>query len=58
MRALRRRSARHRHYRAAKIELGGDALTRGCLVIQGLDVPDEFVLFLSNGGVVQELRAR
>jgi hypothetical protein len=56
--ALRRRSARHRHYRAAKIELGGDALTRGCFVIQGLDVPDEFVLFLSNGGVVQEITCK
>jgi hypothetical protein len=65
MHTLRRRSSRRHHFRAAKIQLGGDTLARDCLVIniskggvrlnvEGLDVPDEFVLFLSNDGIVQE----
>jgi hypothetical protein len=65
MHTLRRRSSRRHHYRAAKIQLRGDTLARDCLVIniskggvrlnvEGLDVPDEFVLFLSNDGIVQE----
>jgi hypothetical protein len=69
MHTLRRRSARRNHYRAAKIQLGGDGLARDCLVInvskggvrlnvEGLDVPDEFVLFLSNDGVVHESRCK
>jgi hypothetical protein len=62
---LRRRSSRRRHCRAAKIQIEGDASTRDCLLIdiskggvrlnvEGLDVSDEFVLFLSNDGIVQE----
>lgn len=69
MHTLRRRSARHHHYRTAKIQLGGDAFTLDCLVIniskggvrlnvKGLDVPDEFVLFLANGGIVQEITCK
>jgi hypothetical protein len=65
MHTLRRRSSRRPHYRAAKIQLGGDLLARDCLVlniskggvrmnVEGLDVPDEFVLLLSNDGIVQE----
>jgi hypothetical protein len=65
MHTLRRRSSRRHHYRAAKIQLRDDTLARDCLVInlskggvrlnvEGLDVPDEFVLFLSNDGIVQE----
>jgi hypothetical protein len=65
MHTLRRRSSRRHYYRAAKIQLRGDTLARDCLVInlfkggvrlnvEGLDVPDEFVVFLSNDGIVQE----
>jgi len=65
MHRFRRRSARRRHCRAAKIQLGGGTVARDCLVINisdagvrlnvdGLDVPDEFVLLLSNDGVIQE----
>jgi hypothetical protein len=61
----RRRSARRSHYRAAKIQLGAGTLARDCLVIdisdggarlhvEGLDVPDEFVLLLSGDGMAQE----
>jgi hypothetical protein len=69
MHTLRRRSARRLHYRAAKIQLGSDIVARDCLVIniskcgvrlnvEGLDVPDEFVLLLSNGGIVQEITCK
>ena len=65
MHTLRRRSSRRPHYRVAKIQLGGETLARDCLVIniskggvrlnvEGLKVPDEFVLLLSNDGIVQE----
>ena len=65
MHTLRRRSSRRRCYRAAKIQLAGGTSAQDCLVInisdggvrlkaEGLDVPDEFVLLLSNDGVVQE----
>jgi len=65
MHRLRRRSARRYHCRAAKIQLGGGTVARDCLVInisnggvrlnvEGLDVPDEFVLLLSEDGIVQE----
>ena len=65
MHKLRRRSSRRHHCRAAKIQTGGDAPARDCLLIdiskggvrlnvEGLVVPDEFVLFLSNDGIVQE----
>jgi hypothetical protein len=65
MHTLRRRSSRRRRYRAAKIQLADGTPARDCLVIdisdggvrlnaEGLDVPDEFVLLLSNDGVIQE----
>ncbi len=65
MHRLRRRSARHRCFRPAKIQLEGGALPRDCLAIdisnrgvrlnvEGLDVPEEFVLLLSKDGVVQK----
>ena len=65
MHKLRRQSPRQLHCRAAKIQIGGDAPPRDCLLIDiskggvrlnvdGLDVPDEFVLFLSNDGIIQE----
>jgi PilZ domain len=65
MHTLRRRSPRRHACRAATIRFGGDALARDCLVInvskggvrlnvKGLDVPDEFVLCLSNDGIIQE----
>jgi len=65
MHTLRRRSPRRYHYRAAKIQLEGDALAHDCLVIniskggirlyvEGLDIPDEFVLLLNNDGIVQK----
>ena len=69
MHTLRRRLPRRHHYDAAKIRFGGDALARDCLVInvskggvrlnvEGLDVPDEFLLYLSNDGIVQESRCK
>jgi hypothetical protein len=69
MHTLRRRSMRRHHCRAAKIQLRDDTLARDCLVIniskggvrlnvEGLDVPDEFVLLLSNDGIVQESTCR
>src|ERR1700691_1741577 len=65
MHTLRRRLMRRHHCRAAKIQLGSDIVARDCLVIniskggvrlnvEGLDVPDEFVLLLVNDGIVQE----
>ena len=65
MHTLRRRSTRRHQCRAAKIQIRRDAPARECLLIniskggvrlnvEGLDVPDEFVLFLSNDGIVQE----
>jgi hypothetical protein len=69
MHTLRRQSPRRHHYRVAKIQFGTDPLARDCLVIniskggvrlnvEGLSVPDEFVLFLSNDGIVQEITCR
>ena len=65
MHTLRRRSSRRRCYRAAKIQLAGGTPAQDCLVIdisdggvrlnvEGLDLPDEFVLLLPNDGVIQE----
>jgi hypothetical protein len=65
MHTLRRRSSRRRHCLAAKIQIAGGTLARDCLVInisdggvrlnvEGLDVPNEFVLLFSNGRIVQE----
>ena len=65
MREERRRSPRHRLYRAAKIKLGAGIPPRDCLVIDvsdggvrvfldGFDVPDGFLLLLSCDGVVRE----
>jgi hypothetical protein len=65
MHKLRRRSSRRHQCRAAKIQIGGDPPARDCLLIDiskggvrlnvgGLNVPDEFVLILSNGGIIQE----
>ena len=64
MHTLRRRSTRRHQCRAVKIQIRRDAPARDCLLIdiskggvrlnvEGLDVPDEFVLFLSNDGIVQ-----
>ena len=65
MHRLRRREARRRYYRAGKIKLAAGA--RACattvvdisdggvrLNVEGLDVPDEFVLLISNDRKVQE----
>ena len=63
MHRLRRQEARQRCYRPAKIKLAAGA--RDCLIIdmsgggvrlnvEGLDVPDEFVLLISNDRKVQE----
>jgi hypothetical protein len=65
MHKLRRQSPRRHLCRAAKIRFGRDALARDCLLIEvskggvrlnveGLDVPDQFVLCLSNDGIIQE----
>ncbi len=61
----RRRSPRRGLYRAAKIKRGAGSSAHDCSVIDisddgvrlnvgALDVPDEFVLLLSNDGVVRE----
>jgi PilZ domain len=65
MHRLRRREARQRYYRPAKIKLA--AGTRACdcsvvdisdggvrLYVEGLNVPDEFILLISNKGKVEE----
>jgi PilZ domain len=65
MHRLRRRSERHHCYRAAKIKLRAGDRAHDCLLIdmsdggvrlniEGLEVPDEFVLLVPNGGNVQE----
>ena len=65
MHRLRRREARRRYYRPAKIKLGVGTRARDCFVIdisdggvrlnvEGLDVPDEFVLLISNEPEVHE----
>ena len=65
MHRLRRREARQRYYRPAKIKLAAGARACDCIVIdisdggvrlnvEGLDVPDEFMLLISNDRKVQE----
>ena len=65
MHRLRRREARQRCYRPAKIWLAAGARACDCTVVdisdggvrlnvEGLDVADEFVLLISNNGRVQE----
>ncbi len=65
MHKLRRQSPRRNRCRAAKIQIGADAPARDGLLIdiskggvrlnvEGLEVPEEFVLFLSNDGIIQE----
>jgi PilZ domain len=65
MHTLRRGSPRRHHYRAAKIQLKDGALAHDCLVInlskggvrlnvEGLDIPDEFVLLLDSDGIVKK----
>jgi PilZ domain len=65
MHRLRRREARQRCYRPAKIRLAAGARACDCLIIdmsdggvrlnvEGLNVPDEFVLLISNNGRLQE----
>ena len=69
MHRLRRREARLRYYRPAKIELAAGARACDCLVVamsdggvrlnvEGLDVPDEFLLLISSEPEVQERRIR
>ncbi len=65
MHRLRRQEARQRCYRPAKIKLAAGARACDCLIIdmsdrgvrlnvEGLDVPDEFVLLISNKGKIEE----
>ena len=65
MHRLRRREARQRYYRPAKIKLAAGARACDCTVVdisdggvrlnvEGLDVPDDFVLLISNKGKVEE----
>jgi PilZ domain len=65
MHRLRRRETRRRYHRPAKIKLAAGARACDCLVVamsdggvrlnvEGLDVPDEFVLLISNDRKVQE----
>ena len=65
MHRLRRREARQRCYRPGKIKLAAGARPCDCTVVdtsdggvrlnvEGLDVPDEFVLLISNKGKVEE----
>jgi PilZ domain len=69
MHMLRRRSLRRRDCHAVKIQLGADALARDCLLInvsdggvrlnvEGLEVPDEFVLFFYDKGTVEKSTCR
>ena len=62
---LRRREARQRYYHQAKIKLAAGARACDCTVVdmsdggvrlnvEGLNVPDEFVLLISNKGKVEE----
>ena len=64
MHRLSRQEARQRCYRPAKIKLGAGARACDCLIIdmsdggvrlnvEGLDVPDEFVLLISTKGKVR-----
>ena len=65
MHRLRRREARQRYYRPAKIKLAAGARACDCSVVdisdggvrlnvEGLNVPDEFLLLISNKGNVEE----
>ena len=65
MHRLRRREARQRYYRPGKIRLAAGARPCDCTVVdisdggvrlnvEGLNVPDEFVLLISNKGKVEE----
>jgi PilZ domain len=65
MHRLRRREARQRYYRPAKIKLAAGARACDCAVVdisdggvrlnvEGLNVPDEFMLLISNKGKVEE----
>ena len=65
MHRLRRREARQRYYRPGKIRLAAGARSCDCTVVdisdrgvrlnvEGLDVPDEFVLLISNKGKIEE----
>jgi PilZ domain len=65
MHRLRRREVRQRCYRPAKIRLAAGARACDCLIIdmsdggvrlnvEGLNVPDEFVLLISSKGKVEE----
>jgi PilZ domain len=65
MHRLRRREARQRYYRPAKIKLAAGARACDCSVVdisdggvrlnvEGLNVPDEFMLLISNKGKVEE----
>ena len=65
MHRVRRQEARQRYYRPAKIRLAAGARACDCRVVdmsdsgvrlnvEGLDVPDEFVLLISNNRKVQE----
>ncbi len=64
MHRLRRREARQRYYRPAKIKLAAGARACDCAVVdisdggvrlnvEGLDVPDEFMLLISNDRKVE-----
>ena len=65
MHRLRRREARQRYCRPGKIKLAAGARPCDCTVVdmsdggvrlnvEGLNVPDEFVLLISNKGKVEE----
>ncbi len=65
----RRRSSRQLINRIAQIQLGAGALPRDCLItdisaggvrlhVEGYDVPDDFVLFLSGDGIAKECAYR
>jgi hypothetical protein len=65
MHRLRRQEARQRCYRPAKIKLAAGARACDCTVVdmsdggvrlnvEGLNVPDEFMLLISNKGKVEE----
>jgi hypothetical protein len=65
----RRRAPRRLINRVAKMQVGSGTLPRDCLItdistggvrlhVEGFDVPDEFVLYLSGEGVAKECSYR
>jgi hypothetical protein len=68
-RSDKRQSSRQRINRLAQIQIGSGMLARDCLItdistggvrlyVEGFDVPNDFVLFLSGDGIAKECTYR